>query len=111
MDYFTKIPLLSSEQIHLDTKTKTKISYSLKWQILDRKSLPTLRKNCGFYDLEIVYIIFKLELASLSQRNKLASSCRYIKRYLLCNATWVLFLDWVKEIELECTLCIQLSLS
>ena len=62
------------------------INYSLKWKIIDRGS--TYRpsgKNCSLWDLEKFYIISRPELASLNQRNELATSCRHRKKHLLCN--------------------------
>ena len=63
-----------------------KISYSLKWKIIDRgRAYKPSGKNCSLCDLEKFHIIFKPELASLNQRNELATSCRHRKKYLLCN--------------------------
>ena len=45
-----------------------------------RKGLLALGEiNCGLCDLEKFYIISKPELASLNQRNELATSCRHSK--------------------------------
>ena len=63
-----------------------KISYSLNWKIMDRgRTYKPSGKNCSLCDLEKFYIIFKPELASLNQRNELATSCRHRRKYLLCN--------------------------
>ena len=63
-----------------------KISYSLKWKIIDRgRAYKPSGKNCSLCDLEKFHIIFKPELASLNQRNELATSCRHRRKYLLCN--------------------------
>ena len=62
------------------------INYSLKWKIIDRgRAYQPLGKNCGLCDLEKFYIISRPELASLNQRNELATSCRHRKKHLLCN--------------------------
>ena len=45
-----------------------------------RKGLSALRENCGLCDLEKFYIISIPELASLNQRNELATSCRHRKK-------------------------------
>ena len=58
-----------------------KISYSIKWRIMDRgRAYQPSGKNCGLCDLEKFYIIFKPELASLNQRNEVATSCRHRKK-------------------------------
>ena len=45
-----------------------KISYSLKWKIIDRgRAYKPSGKNCSLCDLEKFHIIFKPELASLNQ--------------------------------------------
>ena len=63
-----------------------KISYSVKWKIIDRgRAYKPSGKNCSLCDLEKFHIIFKPELASLNQRNELATSCRHRRKYLLCN--------------------------
>ena len=63
-----------------------KLSYSLKWKIIDRgRAYKPSGKNCSLCDLEKFHIIFKPELASLNQRNELATSCRHRRKYLLCN--------------------------
>ena len=50
------------------------INYSLKWKIIDRGSAyQPSGNNCGICDLEIFCIISRPELASLNQRNELAS--------------------------------------
>ena len=62
------------------------INYSLKWKIIDRgRAYQPAGKNCGLCDLEKFYIISRPELASLNQRNELATSCRHRKKHLLCN--------------------------
>ena len=62
------------------------INYSLKWKIIDRgRAYQPSGKNCGLCDLEKFYIISRPELASLNQRNELATSCRHRKKHLLCN--------------------------
>ena len=62
------------------------INYSLKWKIIDRgRAYQPSGKNCGLCDLEKFYIISRRELASLNQRNELATSCRHRKKHLLCN--------------------------
>ena len=63
-----------------------KISYSLKWKIMDSgRACKPSGKNCGLWNLENFYTIFKPELANLSQRNELATSCIHRRNYLLCN--------------------------
>ena len=63
-----------------------KIRYSLKWKTMDRgRAYKPSGKNCSLCDLEKFYKIFKPELASLNQRNELATSCRHRRKYLLCN--------------------------
>ena len=62
------------------------INYSPKWKIIDRgRAYQPSGKNCGLCDLEKFYIISRPELASLNQRNELATSCRHRKKHLLCN--------------------------
>ena len=62
------------------------INYSLKWKITDRgRAYQPSGKICGLSDLEKFYIISRPELASLNQRNELATSCRHRKKHLLCN--------------------------
>ena len=57
------------------------INYSLKWKIIDRgRAYQPSGKNCGLCDLEKFYIISRPELASLNQRNELATSCRHRKK-------------------------------
>ena len=56
------------------------INYSLKWKIIDRgRAYQPSGNNCGLCDLEKFYITSKPELASLNQRNELATSCRHRK--------------------------------
>ena len=56
-----------------------------------REGLSALRKNCDLCDLEKFYIISRPELASLNQRNELATSCRHRKeiKAILINRRWV----------------------
>ena len=62
------------------------INYSLNWKIMDRgRAYQPSGKTCGLCDLEKFYIISRPELASLNQRNELATSCRHRKKHLLCN--------------------------
>ena len=62
------------------------INYSLKWKIIDRgRAYQPSGKSCGLCDLEKFYLISSPELASLNQRNELATSCRHRKNHLLCN--------------------------
>ena len=42
-----------------------------------RKGLSALRDNCSLCDLEKFYIISRSELASLNQRNELATTHRH----------------------------------
>ena len=67
------------KQLHLDTK-RQKMLFNKVEKHGQRKSLSALRKNCGLCDLEKKYIIAKPELASLNQRNELATSCRHRKK-------------------------------
>ena len=64
------------------------INYSLKWKIIDReRAYQPSGKNCGLCDLEKFYIISRPELASLNQRNELATSCRgLLGTLLLCDS-------------------------
>ena len=45
-----------------------------------RKGLSALRGKCGVCDLEKFYIMSRPELASLNQRNELATTCRHSKK-------------------------------
>ena len=60
------------------------INYSLKWKSIDRgRAYQPSGKRCGLCDLEKFYIISRPELATLNQRNELATSCRHRKKHLL----------------------------
>ena len=62
------------------------INYSLKWKIIGRgRAYQPSGKNCSLCDLEKFYIISRPELASLNQRNELATTCRHRKKHLLYN--------------------------
>ena len=63
-----------------------KISYSLKWKIV-AKSRPysTTSKKCNLCLREKYYIICKPQMATLNNRNELATECMHKKKHLLCN--------------------------
>ena len=61
------------------------LAFTLAERMLARRAYQPSGKNCGLCDLEKFYIISRPELASLNQRNELATSCRHRKKHLLCN--------------------------
>ena len=65
------------------------INYSLKWKIIDRgRAYQPSGTNCGLCDF---YIISRPELASLNQRNELATSCRHRKKNIYSATNKLIF--------------------
>ena len=63
-----------------------KIPYNVKWRIVAKgRSYSTSSKKCNLCLKEKYFIICKPHMASLNNRNELASECRHRKKHLLCN--------------------------
>lgn len=63
------------------------INHTTTWKILS-KSRPYSpeTKKCNLCLEERYFLLFKPHLASLNQRNEIASNCRHRKKFLLCTA-------------------------
>ena len=62
------------------------IMYSIKWRIMARsRGYSTSSKRCNLCLSEKYFIIMKPLMASLNNRNELASGCRHRRKHLLCN--------------------------
>ena len=62
------------------------IEYSIKWKILARsKAYSTSTKKCNLCLKEKYFIICKPQMATLNNRNELASECRHRKKHVLCE--------------------------
>ena len=60
------------------------IHYCVNWKLIARSSsYSSSSKTCNLCLLEKYYIICKPEMASLNNRNELASECRHRKKHLL----------------------------
>ena len=65
------------------------IPYTLKWKIIARGSWYSVStKNCNLCLKEKYFIICKPQIATLNNRNELASECRHRKKYLLRNLSY-----------------------
>ena len=63
------------------------IPFSLKYKIIAKgKSYSPSSKSCNLCLKEKYYIICQPHMASLNNRNELATECRHRKKHLLCNA-------------------------
>jgi hypothetical protein len=60
--------------------------YTIKWKVIARSSAysPSTKK-CNLCLTEKYFIICKPQIATLNNRNELASDCRHKRRHLLCN--------------------------
>jgi hypothetical protein len=60
--------------------------YEIKWKLITRaQSYSTTSKLCNLCLKEKYFIICKPDMATLNNRNELASECRHKKRHLLSN--------------------------
>ena len=60
--------------------------YDIKWEIMDRASaFNPVNRKCRLCLLEVYYIMFKPESASLNRRNELYNTCRHRTQKLLSN--------------------------
>ena len=58
--------------------------YDIKWEIMDRASaFNPVNRKCRLCLLEVYYIMFKPESASLNKRNELYNTCRHRTQKLL----------------------------
>ena len=66
--------------------TDKNIPYSLEWRIVAKSSsYSNSSKSCNLCLKEKYFITFRPQMATLNNRNELASTCRHRKKYLLCN--------------------------
>jgi len=62
------------------------ITYNISWRIITRcRPYHPSNKFCNLCTSEKYYIIYQTHLASLNNRNELASACRHFKKFLLSN--------------------------
>jgi hypothetical protein len=60
--------------------------YTIKWKVIARSSAYSpSTKICNLCLTEKYFIICKPQIATLNNRNELASDCRHKRRHLLCN--------------------------
>ena len=68
------------------TLEDNKIPFQIKWKILAKgKPFSTSSKICNLCLKEKYFIICRPNMASLNNRNELASECRHKKKHLLCS--------------------------
>ena len=71
---------------HIWKLKKSNKNYSLKWKVIDKgKAYSTSNKKCSLCIKEKFYIICKPHMATLNNRNELASECRHRKKHLLSH--------------------------
>ena len=68
------------------------IQYNIKWRkIKHARSYSNVTKKCNLCLWEKYFILCKLEMSSLNNRNELTSCCRDSRKFLLKNVTTYLF--------------------
>ena len=71
---------------HIWNLKDNSINYSITWKIVSKgKSYSPSSKTCNLCLKEKYFIICKPEMATLNNRNELATGCRHKAKYLLCN--------------------------
>ena len=90
MQHMTNKPIKMSTALsnHIWSLKDNKVNYKVDWKIITRGRpyYPT-NKNCKPCTKEKYYIIRRPEMATLNNRNELASKCRHRYKYLLSNAS------------------------
>ena len=65
---------------------RAKKQWTIKWKIIDKGQPYSPASNkCNLCTKEKYYIICKPHMATLNNRNELASECRHRKKHLLCK--------------------------
>lgn len=63
------------------------VKYTIKWcKVKQAKSYTNITNKCNLCLLEKYFIICKLDMSTLNNRNELISGCRHYKKFLLNTA-------------------------
>ncbi len=68
------------------TLKDSSITHAIQWKIIRKcNAYSTTSKSCNLCLTEKYFIIFRADMASLNNRNELATECRHRKKHLLSN--------------------------